>query len=70
MCTLTLTEICVNYDTGPGRLLRLPLLHASMAVGVTRMWTLSYVKVIWNINKVRIEYTQIQMCKNPPSIMK
>lgn len=50
-----LTEICVNYDTGPERLLRFPLLHASVAVDLTRMWTLTHVKVIWNINKVRVE---------------
>lgn len=53
--SLVLTEICVNYVTGPERLRRLPSLHVNVAVDVTRMWTLTHVKVSWNINKVTPE---------------
>lgn len=49
--SVSLTKIGVKYEAGPEGLLQIPPLHVSVAVGVTRKWCLTHVKVIWNINK-------------------
>jgi len=54
-----LTEICVNYDSGPERRLRLPSVHAGVAVDEGRTSTLTGVRVIWNADKASGEHAQV-----------